>query len=463
MEFTSSSLIRIPPLIHGEFDSLSSRTTSKVSDSSPLCLEVVSAAEINYRSDLFSLEKLNANWLDIDQGVFAKAAHLFTTATLNGQNFEQYIKLVSATAGLSVGNVRESGKRLAQAVLETPAKARGARRRNSFSINSLVELSPPSFGLMQLRRGNTLFVNLPGNSPGPNSVWVEALLYGYKIILRPSARDPFTPLRLAMSLIEAGVPKKALSVLYCDHIASDVLVDRCDLSIIFGGDFLEKKYSGRTDVKMYGPGRSTTIVDSSWRDNKTIEAIVKSIIATGGVACFNTSLLLLTEDSKEMESLLFDALDETTKQLVHTGKDNRPSYPISHFHSLVGGLKAEKDVKILYDGTSAELNGRVRVGPIVFRRMNRRADQEVLELPFPLVEISTIGSMDIKNLVNRSLATSLFTSDTELIAKVFQSRSNGRVLINEPTISSFRDLPHDGHLSDFLLMERPFINSPRMK
>ncbi|AKK07190.1 NAD-dependent aldehyde dehydrogenase [Corynebacterium mustelae] len=459
MEFTNPSLNHIPPLIHGEFESLPSRFTSEITGVPSTRVELVSAAEVNYRSDLFNIENIDGELLNIDQSVFAEAANLFTTATFWGQDFERYSKSVAEATGLSVQMVKESGKRLAQAVLEVPAKARGARRRNSFFLNSLGELSPPSFGLMRARKGDTLFVNLPGNSPGPNSVWVEALLYGYKVILRPSIRDPFTPLRLSKSLIKAGVPKRALSVIYCDHLTSDFLVDRCDLSIIFGGKSLEKRYSGRTDIKVYGPGRSATIIDPSRQDGRTIEKIIKSIIATGGVACFNTSLLLLTEKSGEMESLLIKSLDNAIKCRVQTGKDDRPCYSVDRFHALTGGFYSDQNVEILYDGTSTALDGRIIAGPIVFRRKQHREGQEILELPFPLVEISTIENIDIKRMLSRSLATSLFTSDVDIIAKVFRSRSNGRVLINEPTTASFRDLPHDGHLSEFLLMERPFLNS----
>ncbi len=54
-------------------------------------------------------------------------------------------------------------------------------------------------------------MNLPGNNPGVNAIWIEALLYGYDVVLRPSSKDPFTPLRLLRSLIEAGVDQQRLS------------------------------------------------------------------------------------------------------------------------------------------------------------------------------------------------------------------------------------------------------------
>lgn len=210
MASTESLLSRIPPLMHGEFDSSSERTISKTAGPKPSCIESVSSAEINYRTDLFKYLKSDSIKTVVDHTTLSKAATYFSTGKFDGQNFEQYCQSVAASANLSLRLVRESSSKLAQAISEIPIKARVARRRNSFSLESLAQLSSPSYGLMQVRKGDTLFVNLPGNSPGPNSVWIEALLYGYKVILRPSIKDPFTPLRLSRCLIQAGVPKSSL-------------------------------------------------------------------------------------------------------------------------------------------------------------------------------------------------------------------------------------------------------------
>ena len=110
-------------------------------------------------------------------------------------------------------------------------------------------------------RGCSLSVSLPGNSPGPNSVWLEALLYGYEVIIRPSFRDIFTPMRLAMSLINSGLPHSLISVVCCDYLAHDTLIENADLSLVFGGQKLELKYQNDPNVKVYGPGRSVTVLD----------------------------------------------------------------------------------------------------------------------------------------------------------------------------------------------------------
>lgn len=459
MASTESLLSRIPPLIHGEFESSSGRTTSETAGPSPSFVELVSAAEINYRTGLFkSLESDNIQ-PHVDHTILSKASTLFSTGRFDGQDFEQYCQSVATSANLSLRLVRDSSSKLAQAISEIPIRARSARRRNSFSLESLEQLASPSYGLMQVRKGDTLFVNLPGNSPGPNSVWIEALLYGYKVILRPSIKDPFTPLRLSRCLIQAGVPKSSLSILYCNHDSMDQLVDRCDLSILFGGIALEERYKNRTDVKIYGPGRSATIVDPDYCTTDVFNKITQSIVSSGGIACFNTSLLLLTKNSVQTIDLLLTALDKRVKKDSQLGRDTRPLWSTLEYQSLKEELLEASEIDVLYNGTSRGLDGKVRVGPVVFRRKTRQLDQDILELPFPLVEISTLENAEIEKLVSNSLATSLFTSDMDLINRAFRARSDGRMLINEPTTANFRDLPHDGHLSDFLLMERPFINS----
>lgn len=224
---------------------------------------------------------------------------------------------------------------------------------------------------------------------------------------------------------------------------------------------MEARYKDRTNVKVYGPGRPATIVDPDYCTADVFDKVTQSIVSSGGIACFNTSLLLLTKDSAQTTDLLLSALDKRVQRDLQLDRDARPFWPTLEYQSLKKELLESSDIDVLYNGTSSELDGKVRVGPVVFRRKARQLDQDILELPFPLVEISTLENAEIEKLVSNSLATSLFTSDMNLIERAFRARSGGRMLINEPTTANFRNLPHDGHLSDFLLMERPFINSPQ--
>lgn len=87
------------------------------------------------------------------------------------------------------------------------------------------------------------------------------------------------------------------------------------------------------------------------------------------------------------------------------------------------------------------------------------SSQDILEFPFPAVELPSLRGVNIEKVVNKSLSTAIYSNDSGLIYKVFHCRPGGRVLINTNRTTDFDRRPHDGHLSDFLLTERPFVKS----
>lgn len=457
MAFTNFFQDPIPPLIHGEFDTGYGREAQQLNREVDISVQKLSAAEINFRSDIF-MRDASSNF-PIDSGVLSHAAGAFLRETIFGQNFEEYCESVSNTAGISLSTARKSANHLAGALRTTSKKAQSSRRKNSFSVEDLEGVCPPSYGFLRVRRGSNLSVSLPGNSPGPNSVWPEALLYGYEVILRPSFRDVFTPLRLAKSLIDAGAPRSSISIIFCDHLAHDTLVNRSDLSLIFGGEQMELKYQNDPDVKVYGPGRSATIIDPKFYDSKVAAEIIDSVVGAGGVACFNTSLLLLTHPSTGFEHNFVEDLVSAVKKKQYVGQDDRPIISAEVYRNLVTQMLPRSEIEIIHDGTTSVGSTEVRAGPLVYKRRNSAVGQTILEFPFPAVEVSLLQDSDVENAVRKSLATAIYSDDTRLIHKVFHSRSGGRVLINTNSTTDFSGLPHDGHLSEFLLTERPFINS----
>jgi acyl-CoA reductase-like NAD-dependent aldehyde dehydrogenase len=55
------------------------------------------------------------------------------------------------------------------------------------------------------RRGDVFAVHASGNHPGVHGLWLEAVALGYRVVVRPSQREPFTPHRLITALRQAGL------------------------------------------------------------------------------------------------------------------------------------------------------------------------------------------------------------------------------------------------------------------
>lgn len=455
MECTNFFKSPVPPLIHGKFDSDDTRETQYLDEEKNICVQKVSTAELNFRRDIFSGNR-GSNFRISDE-VLAKAAENFLYGSILGQSFEEYCEAVSKTSRISINTAKSAAKNLVESLKYISKRAQSSRRKNSFFFDDLNAVCPPKYGTIQVCRGKNLSVSLPGNSPGPNSVWLEALLYGYEVIIRPSFRDIFTPIRLAMSLINSGLPHSLISVVCCDYLAHDTLIENADLSLVFGGQKLELKYQNDPNVKVYGPGRSVTVLDPYIYNLKVRREIIDSVIGSGGVACFNTSLLLLTRPFDDFEKIFVCDLVSATKQRQFIGQDDRPIFSREGYQQLKNRLLTEAGIEIVYDGSSPVNETKIQAGPLVYKRTDTPNGKDIFEFPFPAVEISSLHKTNIENVVNRSLSTAVYSDDSDLLYQVFHSRSGGRVLINTNSATKFDRLPHDGHLSDFLLTERPFV------
>src|SRR5439155_1648935 len=115
-----------------------------------------------------------------------------------------------------------------------------------------------------------------GNHPGPNELWLEAVALGFRVAVRPSRREPFTPHRLVLALRAAGLTA-AVVLLPTDHDAADELVACADLSLVYGGDDVVAKYAGDAHVLTQAPGRSKSLITEGTDWPRNLDLPVDSI------------------------------------------------------------------------------------------------------------------------------------------------------------------------------------------
>src|SRR4051794_23415139 len=140
-----------------------------------------------------------------------------------------------------------------------------------------------------VRQGDVFAVNASGNHPGVHRLWLEALALGYRVAVRPSRREPFTPYRLVGALRQAGGRDDQLVLLPTDHRTADTVVSDADRAVVYGGDDVVAKYASDPGVLPQGPGRSKILItaDTDWRDH--LDTIVASVADEGGTACVNAT------------------------------------------------------------------------------------------------------------------------------------------------------------------------------
>lgn len=130
----------------------------------------------------------------------------------------------------------------------------------------------------------------PGNTVGVHAIWPALVVAGFPVVVRPSAADPFTPLRTRAALVAAGVPADVVGFLPLPHDAVPALTGAADAAIAFGDAATLRALPGLT--RAYGPGNASCVVtDAALRDPTVRGAVVRSITEEAGRACVNASVL----------------------------------------------------------------------------------------------------------------------------------------------------------------------------
>jgi len=127
--------------------------------------------------------------------VLAKAGELFTHAELAGLTPEAYCELQARATGIPISTARRG-----LTVLGNACADMGDRTGVERPVGASAFVGDGSLNAVWVRRGDVLAVIAPSNNPGVNTQWVHGVALGYRVVVRPGTRDPFTPARLVRNL-----------------------------------------------------------------------------------------------------------------------------------------------------------------------------------------------------------------------------------------------------------------------
>ncbi|MFF3911435.1 aldehyde dehydrogenase family protein [Streptomyces sp. NPDC001848] len=385
----------------------------------------------------------------------ARAAELFGTATLGGLTVEAYERAVTAVSGLPARVVRTATRTCAERVGQSYRSAQLARP--SGAVSDWRDPLARTGQAVWSRRGEVLAVHVPGNHPGTHGFWPEALALGYRVAVRPSAREPFTAHRLVLALREAGFGGDQVALLPCGHEAADAIVREADLA--YGGDEIIRGYADDPGVLSLQPGRSKILLTAGtdWRDH--LDMIVDSVAQHAGSGCVNATAVLVEGDPAPVAGALAERLAALPS--LPPG-DDKARLPVQH---LKAARALEKFVLDRARGSRAWLGGSGFVdelgdGSAVLRPAVHQVDapdaaQIGVEVPFPCVWVAPWSREDGIEPLRDTLVLTVVTEDETLVD----------ALVAEPTISNLHigshpthwhrpGLPHDGHLGEFLMRSK---------
>jgi hypothetical protein len=335
-------------------------------------------------------------------------------------------------------DIRFAAKTLAEACCSAYTAAQQGRPLGA--AESLVDE-----GGVWTRRGDVFAVLAAGNHPAVHSLWLQALALGYRVAVRPSRREPFTPHRLVSALRAAGFPADHVVLLPCEHDVADEILRCADLGMVYGGDDVIAKYAGNPRVLPQGPGRSKILVT----DDVELDSIVSSIAHHGGVGCINATGILVEGDPAPLAAALAARLAALPDSVL-------PRYPLTaalalrdHLAHRAAGtqplLGADQLVTDLGDGSAV-------LRPALHLLPSADAPQLNVELPFPCAWIAPWSRADGVTPLRNTLVLTAMTRDDALIAELLAEPTIANLYLGDrPTHYFHPHLPHDSYLTDFLM------------
>jgi acyl-CoA reductase-like NAD-dependent aldehyde dehydrogenase len=452
------TLVQIDALGHnGAYRACNRQTICDVAGA-PIA-ELSLAPSLLVQRSLSALRKARTMPADERVATLNRAARLFATAAIGGMFPDAYRRVVSRVSGLPISVVRSATSIIAGCAAQAYEAAQMAMPQGA--VNHWSDPATRSGRAVWTRRGDVFAVHAAGNHPGVHALWLEALALGYRVAVRPSSREPFTPYRLIAALREAGFGDDQVVLLPTEHAVADHIIDQADLALAYGGDDVVAKYAANTSVLPQGPGRSKILVAGEhWRDH--LDVIADSVCREGGTACINATAVFVEDDPAGLAKALARRLAETPSLPPEDDNAVLPAQPLEAAQAIEKFLLHSAEGCIAHlggDGIVHKLrDGGAVLRPAVFQLDRADAPQTGIELGFPCVWVAPWSPADGVKPLRNSLVVTVIGADNGFIESLVEEPSIANVYIGDhPTCWMRPGAPHDAYLGEFLMRTKAVV------
>ncbi len=393
------------------------------------------------------------------EAALTQAGPLFTTGAVGGVSAEEYHRAVAAASGMPITFVRTASRGVGDYAAAAFDAARMARPVGA--VSGWRDPAARSGAAVWVRRGDVLAVHAPANTPAVHAAWLDALALGYRVAVRPSRREPFTPHRLVAALRESGFGPDQLLLLPTDHAAADGIIADADVALAFGGDAVVGKYGAGPMVLPQGPGRSKILLTSGVDVERHLDTIVESVADQAGTGCVNATAVFVEGDPAPVAEAIAARLADAP---ALPPEDERAVLPVraeSDARDIDEFLRSRRgDARpLLGDTVVAELgDGSAALRPAVFLLDRADAPQARIELGFPCVWVAPWTRQDGMAPLRDTLVLTVLGEDEALVDRLVAEPSIRNVHVGDhPTTWSRPGVPHDGYLGEFLMRAKTVI------
>jgi acyl-CoA reductase-like NAD-dependent aldehyde dehydrogenase len=403
-----------------------------------------------------------ADTLPVDRrlAALADAGEAYAADIVDGVPAGEYQRTVSRVTGMPISAVRSAAQAIARGAAEAYRSEQYARPAGD--VNDWRDPLTRTGRGVWTRRGDVFAVHAPGNHPGVHAIWLEALALGYRVAVRPSRRDPFTPHRLISALRCAGFGDDQVVLLPTGYDAADEILRGADLAMAYGGEEVMRKYATQSRMLPQGPGRSKILLtaDVEWREH--LDMIVDSISQDGGRGCVNATAVFVEGDPAPLAKALAQRLAALPSLPPEDENAVLPALGLAEARQLEQHLLARAAGTTPWlggDGIVDELeDGSAVLRPAVHQLDRPDAEQAGVELSFPCVWVAPwtpdAGIAPFKD----TLVLTAVTHDERLLDSLVAEPTISNVYIGDhPTNWLEPGIPHDGYLADFLMRTKAVI------
>jgi malonate-semialdehyde dehydrogenase (acetylating)/methylmalonate-semialdehyde dehydrogenase len=291
----------------------------------------------------------------------------------------------------------------------------------------------------------------PFNFPAMVPMWMfpVALACGNTFVLKPSERDPTTPLRLAELLAEAGLPAGVFNVVHGDREAVDALLAHPDVrAISFVGSTPIARYIYETGtrngkrVQALGGAKNHAIVMPDADLPFTVEALIGAGYGSAGERCMAISAIVAVGD---VAAPLVEGLAQRARKVTtgagDTDVEMGPVVTRAARDRIRGLIDSGVDegADLVVDGRGIRVAGHENgffVGPTLFDNVDPAHAIYREEIFGPVLSVVRVESLeDAIALVNRNPyanGVALFTRSGYAARRFQQDIEVGMVGINVP-------------------------------
>ena len=305
----------------------------------------------------------------------------------------------------------------------------------------------------------------PWNFPIAIPSWklAPALICGNTIVFKPAEDTPILSLRLVEILVEAGLPKGVVNMVFGHGaVAGDAIVKHPDVDLVTftGSTQTGKKITqgAAEDLKRVSlelGGKNVIIVHEDADLDLAVEGIVWSAFGTSGQRCTAASRVVIHESVyDEVAKRVVAAAEALT--LGHGLEDGTDVGPVINQKQLdkISSYRAigEADGAELLTGGERATDGDLANGffykPTVWGNVDRNAriaQEEIFGPVTALIKATSFeDAIEIANGVSYGLSSSIFTKDVNLAFRAMRDLYTGITYINAGTTGAEIQLPFGG-------------------